>query len=209
MTGLLLVSALAWVLVVAQGLVLLEIIRQIGQIRKQLGPGQGALVLPDAIKSGDALPDLSGVKALNGQPAYWDDYIKADVAILLMLTAHCVSCVEIGQGLSGYAAKMKRQVSFAVLLEGPADEIQTFMDETKLDPFLVVIDEDAVTARRLGIKWRPSAVTVKGRAVDEAAVVNSVEQLDAFVNRALYGEANEPTRRGGPMPKNEFLEAIT
>jgi hypothetical protein len=182
---------LLWVIVVIQGFAFLEVIRQVGQIRRFLGDKQGVLFMPDTVETGASLPELSGQAAETLQPAQWEGYLGPGLNLLILLTAHCMSCRHIAEELTGYAADIKKEATITAIVEsreGQSEEALVFLRETKLDPRMVIVDEGGKTAKRLGVSWNPAVVTIYGRKIGKAAIVNDVYQLHGLLHQELEVE---------------------
>ncbi|GEM_PF-1513059 len=174
-----------WLIVAVQGFAFLEVLRQVGEMRRQLGSRQGVMIVPDAVKTGAPLPELSGQAASDLCPAKWDEYLGPGLNLLVLLTAHCITCRHVAEELKGLAADVKGETTLMVILDtrdGQLDEAQTFIRETGLDPRMVVIDEGGRTAKQLGVGWNPAVVTVHRRELGEAAIINDATQLHALIH---------------------------
>lgn len=191
---------LLWLLVLVQGFAFLEVLRQIGVIRKQLEPQQGALLVPNAVETGAPLPELSGQAATTMLPAHWDSYLPAGAkpCLLVGLTTHCLSCRAIAEELTGFVADVRDDATVLAFVEGPLGEAQDFIRQTSLDPRLVVIDEAGATMKRIGVSWNPGVVIVRQRRLGEAAIVNSVTQLGALVYGKYINREMGRTPHGVP-----------
>lgn len=183
---------LLWILVVIQGLAFLEVLRQIGQLRKQVGPQQGALIMQGAVKAGDPLPQLVGLSASTLRPARWEDYLDPHFSVVVLLSTHCITCRAIAEDLTRLAADVSDEAAIIVLVEGKIDEAQAFIAKTRLNPRLVVIDEKGETAKQFGVLWNPAAITIRGKKLSEAAIINDINQLNALVRAE---EANHAITR--------------
>ncbi len=172
---------LLWIIVVVQGFALLEVLRQIGFIQKRLGPRQGALIMQGIVKGGDPLPELAGSAASDLRPARWEDYLNPVFSVIVLLSTHCNVCRTIAGDLTRFAAEIKNEAAIIVLLDGKSDEVQEFIDKTQLDRRLVILDEQKITAERLGVMWNPAAVTIRNGRLGEAAIINDLDQLEALV----------------------------
>ena len=172
---------LLWFLVIIQGLAFLEMLRQIGQLRKQVGPQQGALIMQGAVNAGDPLPQLVGLSAHNLHPARWEDYLDPHFSIVVLLSTHCITCRTIAEDLTRLAGDVSDEVGIMVFVEGKIDEAQAFIAKTRLNPRLVVIDEQGETAKELNVLWNPAAVTIRGKKLGEALIINDSHQLNALV----------------------------
>lgn len=172
---------LLWLLVAIQGFTLLEVLRQIGQIRKQIGQTQGTFIVQDAM-TGKPLPEVTGRRATDLLPANWDDYLRTDFGVIILLSTHCITCRTIAEELSRFAADVKDKVSIVVLVQGTLDEAQTFVTSTRLDRRLVILDEEGTTAQRLGVAWNPGVVTIRERKIDQVGIINEVDQLNRLIH---------------------------
>lgn len=168
--------AVLWVLVVIQGFAFLEVLRQLAQIRKQLGPQQGALIVPGVVKTGAELPQLTGINAGTLQTATWSEHLVKDIGVIAIFRAGCTSCWGVAKDLTALSRDLRSEASIVALVEGIVDEVQAFIDQSGLDPNMVIIDEGGLTTRRLGVTFTPGAVTVRGRRLQQAAIVNSVDK---------------------------------
>jgi hypothetical protein len=173
--------ALLWLLVAIQGFTLLEVLRQIGQIRKQIGPQQGAFMQKSGM-TGEPLPDVSGRRATDLLPANWHDYLQTDFGVIVLLSTSCITCRTIAEDLSRFAVNVKGEASIVAFVQGPLDEAQTFVTSTGLDRRLVIIDEKGTTARRLRVEWNPGVVTIRKQKIDQIGIINTVDQLDNLIH---------------------------
>lgn len=184
--------AVLWIIVLIQGFAFLEILRQIGLLRRQIGPQQGAMIVSGAIDPGTPLPKLSGYAPQQDLAApEWGDYFGDALGVAVFLTTHCVTCREVAHDLNGLAHDLAPIAHVVAIIEGGSDAVKTFVTEVGLDSRLVVIDEDGETARALGVDWRPAAVTTRDGVVAQAGIVNNVIQIDSLVQEELWQPATE------------------
>lgn len=171
-----------WLLVVVQGFAFLEVLRQIGQIRHQLEPQQGALIIQGAVQEGDPLPALEGYSAKDHRRANWEDYLNPTLSVVVLLSTHCIICRSLAEDITQLADDVKENVSIIVILGDKEDEVQKFLNVTRLDRSIVIIDEKKITAQRFGVTWNPAAITVSEGKLGKAAVINDIHQLSALVH---------------------------
>ncbi len=181
-----------------QGFAFLEVLRQVGLIRQQLEPQQGALIVPDAADTGAPLPELTGRAATTLRPAQWSDYFKTNLNLIVCLTTRCLSCRSIAEELTGLAADVRGDATIVALVEGMSEEVQGFMRETQLDPHLVIVDDNGAMTKRLGVSWNPGVVTVRGGEIGEAAIVNSVQQINALIYGKNMSSGKRRVKNGVP-----------
>lgn len=175
-----------WVVLAVQSFAFLETIRQIGLLRKQIGPYQGASLVPTKIDMGAPVEDLSAVDASAERPVTWDDFLGGEkLGLVLFLSTHCATCRDIAEDVAALARELEGDAEVVAVVEGPADEAQRFVAESGLPDELVAIDERGMTSKALGIQWTPAALTIRGARLGSAAVVNDIYQVDAFVSEEL------------------------
>jgi hypothetical protein len=172
---------LLWCIVAIQGFVLLEVLRQIGQIRKPIEHGEGSLLVHNAELTGQRLPEASGRRASDLLPANWDDYLGTGLGVIVLLSTRCIACRTVAEQLNRFADEAKGRLSLVVLIEGTSEEVQLFLSETHLNRQRVIIDEEGTIARRLGVKWNPGVVTIRERKIDQLGLINDVDQLNILL----------------------------
>jgi hypothetical protein len=186
--------AVLWILVLVQGFALLEVLRQIGFMRKQQGVGQqGNLFVRNPDLTGQELPKAAGRRAADLLPANWDDFLHGERGVLVLLSTTCIACRTVAEKLHGFIERARDVFAVATIVEGDFEDIQAFIKETRLDPRLVIIDEKGKTAEALGVKWKPGVVVVLGRQVDQVGIINDAEQLDLLLAEAKRAEQEKQT----------------
>lgn len=175
--------ALLWILVALISFAFLEVLRQIGQLRKQVGDA-GALIVQSAMEAGQPLPELEAVSYTSLRPADWDTYLRTETGVVLVFSTRCSTCRDVAQDVTGYVMSERKKVSVVIIMVGEFREAKEFLISTHLPPDLVVIDEEGITLQKLGIKWTPTAMIVHNNTVGKVAVINDIEQIDGL----LYSE---------------------
>jgi hypothetical protein len=85
-----------WILVALLSFAFLEVLRQIGQLRKQVGDA-GALIVHSTLEAGEPLPELEGVSFDSMKAARWDDYLYTETGVALVLSTRCTTCRDVAQ----------------------------------------------------------------------------------------------------------------
>lgn len=177
-----------WAVLAIQSFAFLETIRQIGLLRKQVGPYQGASLVPTKIDMGAPVAQLAAVDVAGTRPVTWADYLRNDFGLVLFLSTHCATCRDIAEDVAALARELQGDADVIAVLEGRADEAREFVAQTRLPRELVAIDEQGATSKELGIGWTPAALTIRAEKLGSAAVVNDIYQVDAFVTEELGKE---------------------
>jgi len=173
--------ALLWGILVIQGLAFLEVLRQVGQLRRHL-PRQGALLLEDAIEPGRQLPAVRVKSLIDLRDVGWDDYLDRDWGVVLFLSTDCITCRIVAEGVSRTLRVLPTTARLFVLFDSPLEEVRQFISETRLPAEFAAIDEPGSTEKLLGVAWTPAVLLVKGREVVEVGIVNSPDQLEALID---------------------------
>jgi thiol-disulfide isomerase/thioredoxin len=174
-----------WLVLLVQGLAFLEVLRQMGTLRRQVGPLQGAGVIPRAVETGKPLPELEAVRADDLKPAHWRDYLSTEVGVVVFLTMDCVTCRSMAGELAGLAKDVPAEASVMAVVVGGVDEAVEFISRYELDAGLAVIDPDGSMTKTLGVSWSPGALTIRNGKLGVAAIVNSIYQIDSLVHEEI------------------------
>ncbi len=179
MSALILVSYLfLWVIVLLQGLALLEVLRQLRQHRVA---SQGRLVLHDVSDPEQPLPALQGQRGTDRAAANWRDYLDKPRALVVVLSTRCKICTQVATDLRWMAKDIRKAASLLILLEGPSQEVDQLLTETGLDRRLVVLDDRGRMARNLGVRWNPGAGLIDEGRLIRAASFTEASQLASLL----------------------------
>ena len=187
MTILIVLSVVAlWVLVGVQGLVLLEMVRQVSQIRTQLDLDDRPMAFSLGGFAGRPLPEPArGVWSENG--------VVRD-GVLVFLSTDCATCRLVVSGLRDVMQRFEDKRVVAVLQARTHDEVEQMLAETGLTLDEFVVDLENEYGGIFGIDVRPAAVVVRDGIVSEGAVVRNSRQLHQLLERM------EPPTREGVRP---------
>jgi peroxiredoxin len=180
---------LLWLVVALQGFAFLEILRQQAALRRRLGPDQGASLMPGSVATGTPLPELDGVDPVTGAATAWGRYLRHEIGVAAFVTPRCPKCHEVGEGVAQLWPNIRHEVDVVAIVHGQRDDVRKFIEQTGLPASITVVDEDGTIAERLGISITPSAMTIRGRRIGIAGIVNDGHQVEWLVER----EKSEPS----------------
>jgi hypothetical protein len=182
MTILIVVGVVAvGVLVVVQGLVLLEVVRQLAQIRKVLDLDDRPVPISLGSLAGRPLPEPArGVWSANG---------ASRDGVLVLLSTDCATCRLVAAGLRDLVTRFERHKIVAVLQAHNHDEATEMLNGVGLARDEIVVDLEREFGAAFGIALRPAAVVVREGIVSEGAIVRNPRQLQQLL------EALEPSTR--------------
>ena len=182
MTTLIVVNIVAlWLVLIFQGLVLLEMVRQVSQVRRQLDLDDRPVPL--------SLGELAGRPLPEPARAAWSENGALRDGVLVLLSVNCTTCRLVAAGLRDLLNRFEDQRIVAVLQARNHDEAVEMLAAAGLAWDEIVVDLENEYGAALGIDLRPVAVVVRDGIVSEGATVRNARQLQQLL------EALESSRR--------------
>lgn len=173
MTALLVASVVVLaVLVVFQGLVLLEVVRQLSQIRRELDFDDRPVPVSVGKLAGQPLPEPAR--------AVWSGNGAARDGVLVLLSTDCATCRLVAAGLPDLLTQSEEKV-VVILQARNHDEVTEMLADAGLARDAVVVDLESEYSTTFGIAMRPAAVVVRDGIVSEGAVVRNPRQLQQLI----------------------------
>ena len=158
------------VLVVVQGLVLLEIVRQTSQMRRALDLDDRPVPISLGDLAGRPLPE----------PAR-EAWIANHNGVILLLSTDCTTCRLVASGLRELVDRFQDQQILTILQARVPDEANEMVTAAGLADDEVVVDLDRRYGEALGVALRPAAIVVRGGIVSEGAIVRNARQLQQLL----------------------------
>jgi hypothetical protein len=190
-----------WLLLVIQGLVMLELVRQIADLR-QGGIGRserpsGPIPIHDLLGVGrDIPPARSLTRAATHEPTTWADVLDSGSTALIFLSPSCTTCWNVAARLPWAAAQLPIGQRIVPLISSPRlDHAWEFVRRNRLGE-LAVVEEGEDVEESLNLLRKPSAVVLRGSKVVHAATVLEGEHVLQLLNE-LPDAVN--TRDGEPV----------
>jgi hypothetical protein len=191
-TALIVVSIVALLaLVVFQGLVLLEAVRQISQIRREL--------------DFDDRPVPFSVGRLAGRPvpeparAAWSENGAPGDGVFVLLSTDCATCRLVASGLRDLVPRFEQLKIVVVLQARNHDEVTQMLAEEGLARNDVVVDLENDYGAAFEIAMRPAAVVVRDGIVSEGAVVRNPRQLHQLLVAVAAPTREEVPAESSPV----------
>jgi hypothetical protein len=167
------------VVVVVQGLVLLEMVRQTAQIRRVLDLDDRPTPISLGTLAGRPLPEPAS--------ALWNG--SAADGVLVLLSTDCATCRLVASGLRELLDRFDDHRIVTILQAHHQDEAREMLAAAGLGQDQIVLDLEREYGAALGIALRPAAVVVRDGIVSEGATVRNARQLQQLL------EALETSRR--------------
>ncbi|HMI99698.1 MAG TPA: hypothetical protein VK488_07700 [Gaiellaceae bacterium] len=193
MTTLIVAAVVALLLVVAfQGLVLLELVRQVSQVRTQLDLDDRPIPT--------SLGELAGRPLPEPARAVWSENGAVRDGVLVLLSVDCASCRLVAFGLRDVVKRFEHQRIVTVLQARTNDEAVRMLADAGLAGDGVVVDLENEYGAAFGIELRPAAVVVRDGILSEAAVIRNPRQLDQ-----LLATLESRTGKGAQAPESSVV----
>jgi len=197
MTTLIVVNIVAlWIFLVFQGLVLLEMVRQQAQVRRQLDLDDRPVPISLGEIAGRPLPEPAR--------AAWSENGTVRDGVLVLLSVNCTTCRLVASGLRDVVSGFADQRIVTVLGASNNDQAVEMLNGVGLAFDEVVVDLENEYGEALGIDLRPVAVVVRGGIVSEGATIRNPRQL-----RELLERLEAPTKKGEHAPKRSIVSTST
>jgi hypothetical protein len=163
-----------WAFVVFQGLVLLEAVRQISQIRRELDFDDKPVPVSVGALAGKPIPDP--VRAA------WSENGTAGDGVVLLLSSDCSTCRAVASGLRDLVAQFDRLRIVTILQARNHDEVTDMLADAGLARDEVTVDLEGEYGAAVGIATRPAAVVIRQGIISEGAVVRNARQLQQLLD---------------------------
>jgi methylamine dehydrogenase accessory protein MauD len=177
---------LLWAVVIALGIVVVALARQIGILFERVAP-MGALMTDSGPKIGEASPKFELQALGTGTPVAIGASTGRSL-LIFFLSPTCPVCKKL---LPVLKSAQKTEKGFAIVLasDGDAPKHESFIASHKLDGFPYVLSSD------LGMTYRvsrlPYGVVLDGEGTVRAkGLINNREQLESLFNAKEMGVAS-------------------
>ena len=169
---------LLWLAVIALGVMLWDLSRQVGVLFERVAP-MGALVTDAGPAVGDASPSFS-LRGIQSEPVQIGGPSERPT-LLFFLSPTCPVCKKLIPVLKALARDERRHLQIVLASDGEAAEHLRFVNEQGLQSLPYVLSTE------LGMGYRvsrlPYAVLLDAQGVVASkGLVNSREQLDSLLN---------------------------
>jgi hypothetical protein len=155
------------IIVVVQGLVLLEMVRQTAQIRRILDIDDRPTPISLGNLAGRPVPEPANGAVRNG--------------VFVLLSTDCATCRLVAAGLPDLSARFEDHQIVAILQAHNHDEATEMLATAGLNGADVVVDLEREYGEAFGVALRPAALVVRDGIVSEGATVRNARQLQQLL----------------------------
>jgi methylamine dehydrogenase accessory protein MauD len=178
---------LLWAVVLALGIVVVALARQIGILFERVAP-MGALMTDSGPKIGEASPKFALQAVGSGKPLSIGAHTGRSL-LIFFLSPTCPVCKKLLPVLRSAQKAEKGWLDIVLASDGEAPKHEAFIASHKLDGFPYVLSSD------LGIAYRvsrlPYGVVLDGEGTVRAkGLINNREQLESLFNAKEMGVAS-------------------
>jgi methylamine dehydrogenase accessory protein MauD len=181
-------NLLLWVVVVAMGLVILALVRQVGVLYERVAPA-GALMVNRKLKAGERAPELTVVD-LAGRPLNIGGPSKSGRSTLLFfLSPTCPICKTLLPVIRSAAKSEKSWIDVILASDGKEHDHAGFVAEHDLGQFPYVSSE--ILGMTYGVGKLPYAVLIGEQGgIVSMGIINSREHLESLFESKEQGVAS-------------------
>jgi methylamine dehydrogenase accessory protein MauD len=181
-------NLLLWVVVIALGVVVLALVRQVGVLYERVAPA-GALMVNRKLKPGEPAPELT-LADLSGKPLVIGAASKFGRSTLLFfLSPGCPICKTLLPALRSAARSERDWLDVVLASDGAEHDHAQFVAEHDLGQFPYVASE--ILGMTYGIGKLPYAVLIgENGNIVSMGIVNSREHLESLFESRDRGVAS-------------------
>lgn len=205
-----------WLVVLALGVAVFALIRQVGVLYERVAPA-GALAVNAMLRAGMQAPSIR-VDTLEGKTI--DVASGSDRArFLFFLSPTCPVCKTLLPALRSLAKNERQSIEVVIASDGgEAKDHVDFVRQHRLEPFDYVVSE--LLGRSFGVSKLPYAVLLNPDAtVASFGIINSREHLDSLlearergtssIQEFMQGASHAHAKQEIPTAQKEMSSALT
>lgn len=178
---------LLWAVVLALGIVVIALARQIGILYERVAP-MGALMTDAGPKIGEASPKFALQAVGSGKPVPVGTASGRSL-LIFFLSPTCPVCKKLLPVLKSAQKVEKGWLDIVLASDGEAPKHEAFIESHKLDGFPYVLSSDLGMAYR--VSRLPYGVVLDGEGTVRAkGLINNREQLESLFNAKEMGVAS-------------------
>ena len=181
-------NLLLWVVVIAMGLVILALVRQVGVLYERVAPA-GALMVNKKVKPGEKAPELTVVD-LTGKPFTIGGASPAGRSTLLFfLSPSCPVCKTLLPVIRSAARSERNWIDVILASDGNEHDHDNFVAEHDLGQFPYVSSQ--ILGQTYGVGKLPYAVLIDEHgSIVSMGIINSREHLESLFESKEQGVAS-------------------
>jgi len=173
----LILSALVLVVLMicgVQSFVLLELLRQVGQLRERSEFKEGITELAAKAAIGRKIPATGGIRTQAGKAAEWSDHLSTGTSLVVLLHRGCLTCHSVALGLRDVIRSLPGGVRVVAVVDGRSEEdARAFVAGAGLESVPTLIDVGGTLASELGILERPAVLKLDGETIRRVLLVRT------------------------------------
>lgn len=171
--------ALAWLLAIVQGLMILAFMWVIGRLKQQYDSTFQPLMTDDGPPVLGYAPDLEFADVQTGRRWSGLSYFKEGTAVVLFVTQSCRPCREILDSAARFQRSWLRPVRFLLVVRGDEAAVEAYA--RTYPQFDVASDVDGSIAAAYGIaRWPYGILVAHTGIVRNKGVVNTPQHLEGL-----------------------------
>jgi methylamine dehydrogenase accessory protein MauD len=189
MQALIVSNVVLWLLVIALGVVVYALTRQIGVLHERVAPA-GALTLSGGVKAGETPPALS-LTTLDGRTLKLDAFAQQGRGVLLFfMSPTCPLCRSLLPVVTRIAKEERKWLDLIFASDGGTRaEHEAYVAERQIDSFPYVVSQELGVAFQVG-KLPYAALLDETGVLVAKGLVNSREHIESLFEAKRLGVAS-------------------
>lgn len=181
--------AVLWLVIVVQTLVMFEMLRQIGLLRRRMPPEPGALLVGEGLPRGTPAPTIASQDVWSGASVD-EQQLRGRMALLAFLSPGCASCHALAPELRQFARDNAQDVEVVVICPANGTDCLNFAKQYALD-MPILPDEDQLICHAYQVQRTPSATLLDADGyVRIHGIPNNLSQLEGLMHEEGTPMAN-------------------
>jgi methylamine dehydrogenase accessory protein MauD len=177
---------LQWVFLIALGLVVLALVRQVGVLHARFGPPPGALMISKGIKIGERSPEFK-LRTLDAREIFIGSADPAGRSTLVMFVApECPVCAKLMPALKSIGAQEAAWLRLVFASDGELEPQRNFWREKGLAEYPYVLSHELGMTYQIGRLPYGVLIDAKGVMVAQG-LCNSREHVESLFEAQRLG----------------------
>ncbi|MDV5170190.1 redoxin domain-containing protein [Photobacterium rosenbergii] len=196
-------TALLWIVVIAQSLVIYALLRQVGVLFERVAPA-GALAMNQKLEVGQKAPEMS-LQTVNKKLVNIGGSKSGKSQLVFFLSPDCPVCKTLLPALKSASKHESEWLDVVLASDGDKADHQAFIEKAQLSAFPYVVSE--LLGKSFGVSKLPYAVLMdESGSIASMGIINSREHLDSLFEAKEHSVASIQDYMQGKTTENQFVE---
>ncbi len=181
-------NVVSWLAILALGITVLALTRQIGLLHERMGP-VGALTVAKGLKAGDAMPPFSFSSLTGGQVEVGAGTKAQKATLFFFLSPECPVCKSLLPVIASVRAREASWLDVVLASDGERSEHLSFLKAQGLEDYPYILSSELGLA--IGVSKLPYAALIDERGTMVAhGLTNTREHIESLFEAKTRGIAS-------------------